>query len=392
MELLLLLLLPMLGVTIISGTRGTGNITPTRRKLDVPDEIFLLQPDAAPLVQILSQAKKKQAINPEISWFEDDLLPQRDQVGTTTTADETSITISNTGYFYAGDVIKVEATGEIMLCTTHTNTVLTVSRGWGETTKTTISGGAYLLKLGNANEEGSGVPTLRSTTVSKVRNYLQIFKTPFGVTETEEASDLYGGGDLSYLRMKKLVEHKIQMERALLFGELKEDTDGDHPKRATRGLLKFIVGTNTQAAGGTLTEAEFETFLETGFMYGSTTKTLLASPKVISAINYWGKNALQMLPKDKTYGLSVMRYLSSHGEVLLIRHKLLQGTIYGGYAFLLDMNNLFYRFLKGRDTKLQRNIQDPDEDQEKDQYITEAGLELRNPETHSVLTGVSSYE
>ncbi len=379
------------GVTIVSGTRATDSIEQTRRKMDVPDEIFLLQPDAAPLVQILTSAKKKQATNPEFSWFEDDLLPQSDTLnGTCSTATHTTLTMDNTGYFFAGDVIKVESTGEVMLCSTTSGLLLVVTRGWGETTATDISDGSYFLKLGNANEEGSGSPVLRSTTVSKAYNYCQIFKTPFGVTETENASDLYGGGDLNHLRLKKLIEHKVQIERALLFGERKEDTGGTHPRRATRGINKFI-SSNISGVSTTLTEAAFETFLETGFNYGSTKKVLLASPKVVSAINYWARGKLNMYPKDKTYGISVMQDLSAHGEVMIIRHKLLTGTTYGGYAYLLDMNNLFYRFLKGRDTKLERNIQDNDEDQERDQYITESGLELRLEQTHSTMTGVATY-
>ena len=56
----------------IIGTRGTANITASRRVLDVPEKIFLSQPDAAPLVQILFKAKKKTTINPKITWFERD--------------------------------------------------------------------------------------------------------------------------------------------------------------------------------------------------------------------------------------------------------------------------------------------------------------------------------
>ncbi len=379
------------GVTLISGTRGTSDIEVARRKLDVPDEIFLLQPDAAPLVQILSQAKKKQAINPEITWFEDELLPQSDTTeDLVTTVTQTSIKMTNTGYFFEGDIIRVEASDELLRCTTTSGQSITVERGWAGSTAAIITASITLLKLGNANEEGSGAPVLRSTTVSKVYNYLQIFKTPFGVTETENASELYGGGDLNYLRIKKLIEHKVQMERALLFGERYEDTTGTHPKRTTQGVQRWIA-TNITAVSTTLTESAFETFLETGFTYGSTRKVLIASPKVVSAINYWARGKLNMYPKDKTYGISVMQYLSAHGEVQIIRHKLLTGTTFGGYAFLLDMNNLFFRFLKGRDTKLERNIQDNDEDQEKDQYITEMGLELRSQKTHSIMTGVSAY-
>ena len=37
----------------------------------------------------------------------------------------------------------------------------------------------------------------------------QIFKTPFGVTNTQNASAFYGGNDLSYQQKKKGVEHMV---------------------------------------------------------------------------------------------------------------------------------------------------------------------------------------
>ena len=69
---------------------------------------------------------------------------------------------------------------------------------------------------------------------------------------------------------------------------------------------------------------------------------------------------------------------------------ILEGAVYGGYGIVIDPENVKYRPLQGRDTKLETNIQANDENQRKDQYITEAGLEVRLPKTHAVLTGVTS--
>jgi len=51
----------------------------------------------------------------------------------------------------------------------------------------------------------------------------------------------------------------------------------------------------------------------------------------------------------------------------------LEGAVYGGMGVVLDMENLAYCPLKGRDTKLLTNRQDNDEDSQKDEYLSEFG-------------------
>jgi hypothetical protein len=67
----------------------------------------------------------------------------------------------------------------------------------------------------------------------------------------------------------------------------------------------------------------------------------------------------------------------------LVKHPLfVQG--YDGYSIALDMDELEYRPLTDSDTKLQTNIQGNDEDGQRDQYITEAGLEFRMSKKHGM--------
>ena len=61
-----------------------------------------------------------------------------------------------------------------------------------------------------------------------------------------------------------------------------------------------------------------------------------------------------------------------------------------GQAYLLDMESFRYRFMEGRDTQLQTNIQAPDVDGEVDQYISEVGLERKQAPRHAMLKGVTA--
>ena len=62
---------------------------------------------------------------------------------------------------------------------------------------------------------------------------------------------------------------------------------------------------------------------------------------------------------------------------------------YENTAIMIDLNNVAYRPLVGngvsRDTQIITNVQNRDVDGRKDMILTEAGLEIQLPETHTVL-------
>jgi hypothetical protein len=83
----------------------------------------------------------------------------------------------------------------------------------------------------------------------------------------------------------------------------------------------------------------------------------------------------------------VSKYVSPHGILNIVKHPLFEGY-YNGMGMILDLDNVKYRPLKGRDTKLETNIQPNDADYYKDQYLTEAGIMVKLPKTHAVIKGV----
>ena len=375
---------------IIIGTHGTANIEQKQRVVDMADSIALLQPSAAPLTVLLMRLQKREAFNPKFEWLEDDLTAKWDAAVGAYIAKDTAITVNYT-YFSVNDIVKVPSTGECMKVTSVAYgiaNVITVIRGYGTTDADAIADKALLVIIGNANQEGASSPTIMTSKVVPQFNYTQIFRKPFGVTNTEDASELYGGPDLAYQRKKMGIEHSVDIERAFLFGEANEDLSGAQPTRTTAGVLSYVK-TNVASSVGTLDETKFETFLRGLFQYGSDVKFLFCSPILLSAISTLAvKNTLRTLPKEQTFGLNITRYVSPHGEVNLIKHRLLENA-YDGYGIALDLKNLWYRPLRKRDTILKTNIQNNDEDQEKDEYITECGLQLNLEKTHGVMTGVT---
>ncbi len=378
--------------TIRTGMRDTANINQDRRVVDMSKKIALLEPSKAPLVTLTKRLGAKPTVNPIFHWLEDELQPKWSKFdGAEADTNETALQVDDITYFREGFVIKVPRTGEVMRVTdVNTNTdTLTVVRGYGTSDAAAIENEDPVVIIGNAEQEGGLASDAMSVVTSTVFNYTQIFKTSVQLSKTQEASELYGGSDRAYQRMKKGIEHAIDIERAAWFGVKNEDTSGSSPVRATGGLLSFIDDDTVKYdASGSLTEDDFEKeFLEDLFRYGSSKKTLFASSRLISIINSWGRQKLEMVTGEETFGLKIYRYLSAHGELNIVKHHLFEGAIYGkmGVALDLESGDVKWRPLTGRDTKLNTNIQPNDADYYLDEYITEGGFQIKLPKVHGIL-------
>lgn len=385
-------------MALISGARGTASVTSTRRKYDVSDKLWLVDPDYAVMTFFARKLNKTKTIDPEYRWFDKAQPTRYDAVNYTTgyTAGATSVVVDDGDVFRAQDIVLDVNTGEVLQVSSVSTDTLTVTRSVGATAATTISDGDTLVILGNANAENADVGTARTTQSVKRSNYTQIFREPFAVTGTEDATELYAGGnDLTQLRKEHLQVHMKDIERAFFFGEASEVTSGAQPVRTTGGL-KSILTTNLKDASGSLSEAEFEDWISDMFDKGGDKKMGFLSPLVGSAVNSWAVGKLQMFPKDKTYGIAVMSYLSIHGQLDFVIEKMFaENTTWNGYSFGVDMDKLGYRYLggngKNRDTKLRKDLQAPGVDGIIEEYLSEVGFQAALENRHGFLYGVTTY-
>ena len=389
---------------LIDGSTGSQNILSNQRVVDISDKIYLLEPNAAPLYVLVSKLNKRVAINTTIQWLEDELNPSWTTL--VNSADTTTAVISAVeNIVQIGDVVKVVSTGEVWVVASAVNSsaasgIFTIHRAQGTTAAASAAAGADIVVIGSAFDEGSSstaLATLSTKTAIKT-NYLQIFRKAVEITKTMANSELYGGDDRPYQRKKKGIELMRDFERQFLFGEPKETTTGvssGHARRLTGGM-DYWVSTNATAAGGALTETEFEGFLRTVFRYGSNTRYLFSAPIVLSVISMWAQGKLQTFSKDKTYGIAISQYISPHGTINLVKELMLENaggvsstSNFGGYAFAVELEELVYRYLQNRDVTFHTDIQHPGDDFYKDQYLAEIGMEFHQERKHGVLTGVT---
>jgi hypothetical protein len=367
----------------------TYTIDRERRDIDVAGDIARLVPDASPFTVILMRAKKKPTQTAEFAWYDEEPGGYQTLINNAAgyTATDTSLVVDDGTIFAPKDIIKVPRTGEVMFVSAVSTNTITVVRGYGTTVAAALVDDDPLLRLGNAMEENSSAPLAKLKQPSKGFNYTQIFRTVFDQSMTSASESLKTNEtERNRLRKSKALDHRLDLERAILFGERKEDTA--NKRRTTGGLLSFITS-NVKDAQGTLTEDEFEDFCEMLFAYGSGRKLLVCSSKVISVINRFGRDKLQTQSGESTYGIRMNQYTSAHGDLYIVKSRALDGP-YSGYAIGVDMDYIAYRPLAGRDTTLKTNIQNNDVDGWMDEYLTEAGLEVRLEKTHAILKGVTS--
>lgn len=283
--------------------------------------------------------------------------------------------------FRVNDVIRFTAAGFAMYVTATAAGAITAS-AIGGVAQASAANAAEVYLVGPSDAEGASLREIKYPQLVTASNYCEIFRTPFGVTETEQATKHYGGDERARLQAKFGVEHARYIEQTLWLGarDLKNTN-----QRFCGGIIKEFISTNTTAAGGTLTEATFQTFLRSGFRFGSDRKVLFAAPLVVSAIEGFARANLKVNDnRADTYGVAMKTYVSGQGTVdIVMKRDWNDSSVLNGYAVLVDIDALTLRPL--RETKLYEDVQAPDYDGHKDEYRTELSIQVQHERKHALL-------
>ena len=380
---------------------GGGTDWPGRRVRDVSNKIWLLDAQNTALTTLLRNIRKKHVTDPKFEWYEDAFVNQyaTASVEDATLTDQT-ITVNDGTLFRAGDVWLNNDTAELLFVDSVAANIVTFVRGVSGTTAAAINTADLLFYIGNAMPEGSLARAPLTTQTTEKYGYTQLFKEDFEISKTADTTKLWGGPQRQYLRQKHGIQHTRDIEKAFWLGKVGQvlPTSATNLLASHKGGLSYLtdgvfakVTTNIADDSSGYTNAEFETDLESYMRYGPSTKFLFCSPSACSTIDKWGRDAIQTIPSDTTFGIVIKRYQSSHGNINIIYNKLFQdwtntnaASSYdiGTAAVMLDLEQLTYCYK--RDTRLEMGIQENDKDSVEDQYLTEAGLCLKQEKHHAV--------
>lgn len=375
-------------------TKGPNGEQIASQRIDVSTKVWAYDPPGAPGMKILSdRSSSSKAISYTYYHLEDEPVPYVFSTSAGASDTATSVIIdANPDAVIPGDLIRVPATGEVVLVTAVDNSTgeLTIQRGALGTTAAAIPTNAQLLNLREAMPEGSKAPEALTTVKTRVDNYTQILRTPYHMSRTLVETQHYTGDELAYTQRKAGEAHARAWEEIFLHGVPSEDISGARPVRTTGGLDHFIT-TNVLAAGGVLAEKDWIDYLREVFRHSvnpsSKKRVLLASGELVATISGWGLEKLVHNDRaSDVHGFTVTSYASPFGTVEIVHHPLLEGP-YAGYGYLLDFDGLSKKVLHG--TELRTDIQDNDEDSRRGEYLTEQGFMIAQEKCHGVITGVT---
>ena len=432
------------------GTPGAviDGTVPSRRLYDFSDRVADLAPEESPFFVYLSKVGKVPTTDSQFRFLEDRTkvsMPARSfkVKGADTLAaagSNTSLLVDTSGgaavsWLIKGMVVQfaqnvnegggadteaiTQATARVESVTQNsadtTIVVKTIANSAGSGT-TTLDDNGDCVVIGTSYEQGSGAPDVWSQKMDNDYGYTQIFKTACEMSNTARATVYRGYAD-EWQRIwnLKLREHKVDIERAMLFG-MRGSQGGI---QYTEGIVGNILVNGTATTDGTIgsysegvpylasyatSELTYDGLL-TAFetMYdpargGSSAKLCLASLPVVSHFNKLSgfmensmvatETAYNFEKSQGAFGHKIMKVETVHGDCSLVKEPLFRNNASGHMCFV-DLDHVSYRPLVGngvnRDTSVTTNVQAADEDLRKDMILTEAGLEVSLPETHALI-------
>lgn len=376
-----------------AGLRGTGDWATDERPKNFREMILWRSPNGqAPLTALLSKMASEKVDDPEYNWWEEELAAVRVTINgvINTTTVTAFVVVADALMLVPGDMLLIETsdatTAEIVRVNGVANdTTFDVIRAQGGTSAAAIPNSTAITKIGNSYAEGSTSPNVSNRNPTKKTNYLQIFKTAYEITNTAKMTRTRTGDPIKNDKKRKMFDHSVAMEFAFLFGKPIEFTGSNgKPQRLTGGLRHFI-SSNVTVFATTPTETTFLNAVTPVFNFdggGGNERIIFAGNGALTSLNKLAKAGMQVRTDDvvKLYGMQLQRWIIPQGTFLLKTHPLMNTHArYTNSMFVVDPSALKYRFL--RDTKMEDNIQAPDADEQKGQWLTECGLEIRHEKT-----------
>lgn len=262
--------------TLIAAPESTGNVNALQLVRDVDARLRYLDPDSAPFTLLLNAESSKAAESTKVEWAEKGgdfsgagFAPKMFQINAgggytdgavTFTVDDQAAGSTVGRYVKANDLIKVVRTNEIMLVASTAATTITVatrtSNPYGGTAPAALIDNDDLVVIGSNWAENAGVGVPQSFQEAWKFNYTQIFRTPCGASRSQSQVRNYLGDERTRLRREAGVEHKIDIERAMIYGERAiQNSTGNTPSREMGGFFYWATS-NILDANGTLSEPE----------------------------------------------------------------------------------------------------------------------------------------
>lgn len=403
-------------MSIIAGQQElqdfAGRVTP-----DLASIITMRHAAVAPFVAAtLNVGSVERATNRKVEWATGSLVANTTAIdGSGNNASTTSLTVDDALVFVGSDILRAEATGELMyVSSVDSATTITVVRGFGSTSAAaaSVADNAVLRKVAHAAGEGSGIPDARANSTDVLATFVQHFKTPVDLSGISMRVDTLAPQDELAKRRRDAFEvHLRDINHAMTLG-VAQASQVDAAGRIVGTMGGIIPGStvNGTPIGGTMTLAEFEDAVEPVLIKSGGEADLIGGARVIRAINDLFVGKLQVRPADGTFGLMVRSVMTAHGQINIIPDYTTFSGALAGDAFVTPIRDLTIKATRRNDGQagsapeagqpgsgnnelmlphLRENLQNNDEDARKDAWESELALVGYDPDALTTITGVT---
>jgi hypothetical protein len=358
--------------------------------------VGIVSPFETPLLDALGDPLRA-ATSTRHEWLEDALLPNTttiNQSGLDDTAKNTTTVTMTDAIFRAGDIIQVQNSSEVILVTATSGNDVTITRGYGATTKQALAHGATIIILGNAALEGDVAGAARFTNRVRKSNFTQIFSASISVSGTEAAVRHTAVRDeLDYQKQLRLRELLRDLENTVINGVAPSATQEGSTtvRRSMRGILRSL-STNalTPGSGGLPAETQFGedhlniTLRRVWEISGARPDLILVGGYQKRRINQLVSTVQRYAPESEVYKKLVSTFESDYGTCRVLLSRFVPQDA----VLLLDSSRIGVLPLSGRSFHYKPLASTGDFDT--GEVIGEYTMELRNESAHAVIRGLST--
>lgn len=256
---------------------------------------------------------------------------------------------------------------------------------------------AQVVGIGSAYAENAGIGIPYNTEPIKLYNLTQIHRTPLGHSRTFKQTKFRTGDVVKRAKEETNELHHEAMERALLFGIKKEETDATTgmPRRFSGGLLDYMPAECTKVFSGTWLGAGasdgwqwFNDAMMDMFLYGNDDRLCLCGGQALMKFNYLAESrgkGMEVKSETNAFGMNFTTFhLPTGNKVYFKTHplfSLLPG--YNSAALFISPDNILPRAMQ--ETTYLPDRQGNDIDGEKSEFLTEVGYEFHFPNNNRLL-------
>jgi hypothetical protein len=417
------------------GMRGTGDWATDQRPMNWRDSILYLYPNGdAPLTALTAKMKSEKTDDPQFHWWTKGLPTQRATLtevytdaalssaystggvagtvlyGKVSAADSTHFRIGHQVIFRLSTSYLYDINAKVVAVVANGASSYVACKLLQADASNYVASADTLLVIGNINAEGAPMPDAITYDPTKYYNYTQIFRTPLEITRTARKTKLRTGDAYKEMKREALELHSIEMEKAWIFGYPLETTGDNGKKERTTGGIVYMINTYSGVASSFITDTSIATgktwnaggeewldyYLEQIFRYGKEERLAFCGSGTILALNKIIKlyGNYQLTPKTTSYGIKVMEWTTPFGTIYLKRHPLFSyETTNRNSMLIIAPEQLNYRYVDDTtfyDDPEKKNTGYSRRDGTKEEFLTEAGLEIHHPQMFGWLHGFGS--